>query len=256
MSADMQQSPRREPREHEAVDVPQNKTINSRPHILMALLLTISLIILYYHGDLNKDWINRIGIILNLVIGLLFAPEVLERTGFLGKLVQRLEVLVKRLYKTSRRIRFRVARIFNTLKGSGEDRMTAVLSGILYSGITIDIIINKNLNALSFFLRLAYFFAVINLIAYIIRYFRGGKKFGMELIKRCVFIIIYPLLIPFFAFAIPVTFLVFYLYQIPIVTLRNALVILSRDEQIRSALIIWGIILFIAANLLQLIITF
>jgi hypothetical protein len=96
-----QQPPQQDSQSAAPIEVAQTRRVSKWVPIIASVCLGIVAWVLYDRGVLSKDWINWGCTLLNLVIGLLFAPEVLERTGFLGKAIQTLESYTQRLHANS-----------------------------------------------------------------------------------------------------------------------------------------------------------
>lgn len=215
--------------------------------LVLSLLLTLP--IAYYLAYISKDWINRIGIIMNFAAGFMLAPELIGVSR-----LRKIEIIVEIVLSNQRQLLTRATEKIQDFFAITKGRLTfglAVIAGI----ILLIVITEKSLLLRYIFIWIICVF-VVGLLGAIYALIKGRKDEifdGFMASFVLVYAITYPAL-PSIGIAL--------LYPILgiIIAIINAtgyvLKRLSGDDRLRSILIYWGILLFITGNLLQFLSTF
>lgn len=223
--------------------------------------------ILYFLGYINKEWINRIGIILNFLAGFMVAPELIgvERLAKIENYMEELFASRKTWLESNHSL---ITNYFNDETIDDDQKFNKTLAVISLSSlatiIAITILIWIRQYLLSFFALGVYYFLVFALITHFFseetyRKFRASfsksikKYFSWRIFSSIAFIALLSVYLPFWYIAVKSLIVILALFQKPMTFVLSKL---SGDEQLRYILVRWGILLFVLGNLFQFIATF
>lgn len=238
---------------------PRATKISKVVNWLLIFVVLVALPVAYYFGYIGKEWINRIGIILNFCAGFMVAPELIGQDR-LRKVEENLERFVSLTYTKTKEARSALGKLEDieiwALSGAFVIILLVLIDETYNLGIkyiaTLLYVILAILSAL-LFMFLVFYIAYIALVFVFIKKRRKeiisriknntkGMTFGSP-IRRALIPASFKLTSITFLFLIN-KFLA-YLVQT-----------LSTDNSLRLILIYWGIIFFILGNLLQFLSTF
>jgi hypothetical protein len=211
----------------------------------------MGLLVLYSYGLVNKPWLDRIIILVNTLIAVLFAPAVLDPTGVFGRAVDWIEYKTHRLYSISSDHLPWVGKLFDRLAGRD------IFSVIFSLGLSAAIIWGHIYFGISFYLLIVaimFPFSVLAGLIDVIYRVVTGKKIG--LVGTIVTIFLFPSLFPIIMCAIPVLFLVRLVLHVTTIVSAGINGTVSQREAFRSAIIGWGILIAIMEGLVQFISSF
>lgn len=240
--------------QHSINSLSKKSTVPVWGGIATILVITVILILLYYLNIISRDWLNRIVMMINMVIGLLFAPAVLDTTGFFGKAIPKLERLTGQIYNLSNAFLPSISRLFKLLIGNKGTRFIPLLGCSIMSWVIFTIVIQVGILPLLLLLMFLYPVALVLGIVDLLYQLISRRRVKIFII--IVTVIIYPFLFPVFIIGIPLLFILrstLKLIRIISIGLHGTF---SEREEFRSALIKWGILIFVVGNLLQFIATF
>jgi hypothetical protein len=229
----------------------QKGTVPANQGVFIILSVTVALLALYYHGNLSKEWLNRSGMIIGMLTGLLFAPAVLDTTGFFGRAADWMEQATQRLYNLSSAYLPRVAKLFDSLAGRG------VISVLVCLGLSVGIAWGLLSAGFSFYLvmvtpvfPISILFGLVDIVHSLF------TKKKVSWLANLLAVIVFPLLFPIIVCAIPVIFFARLVLQFTSTVSAGMHGTIVKREPFRSALIGWGILVFAMSFLLQFVASF
>jgi hypothetical protein len=254
MSTDTSQIAQTTSQQHSINPLSKKSTVPVWGGIATIIVVTMILISLYYLNIISRDWLNRIVMIINMAIGLLFAPAVLDTTGFFGKVIPKLERLTGQAYNLSNAFLPSISRLFKLLTGNKGTRFIPLLGCSIISWVIFTIVIQAGILPLLFLLVFLYPVALILGILDLVYHLISRRR--VKIFNIIVAILIYPFLFPVFIIGIPLLFILRSTLKVIRIISIGLHGTFSEREEFRSALIKWGILIFIVGNLLQFIASF
>jgi hypothetical protein len=228
---------------------------------VFVVVVLLALPLAYYFGYMGKDWLNRLGIILNFCAGFMVAPELLG-VARLDKGEKYLEYISERIMKFSSKSYSRFSGPFEGDKVQIA-RMTLLSLCSLLVFIDVYYIISIGHIPTVILVVSAVLIAAIGLTAIIEEYTKNNYKSYHRYLQNSVIpttlvmlIILAPLVVVIFGL---VFFIIAMGLSLSIIGNNVSAAILRKlagDNALRSILVWWGVIFFIIGNALQFIASF